>query len=109
MTKIVAWVGGPALNEQGRLPLKSRLDQYFPSFAKMTVGAPGGPDSKGEAARPIYIHDLFRHTSGIPYGGRGNTPVQKLYPSSSGTAAAQSTGQALTSKPSSLPLLHHPR
>jgi CubicO group peptidase (beta-lactamase class C family) len=108
MTKILVSVGGLALNEQGRLPLKSRLDQYFPSFAKMTVGEPPGPDSKGEPARPIYIHDLFRHTSGIPYGGRGNTPVQKLYPSSSGSAAAQYTGEELIAKLSSLPLLHQP-
>ncbi len=108
MTKIMAAVGGLALNEQGRLPLKSRLDQYFPAFAKMTVGAPGGPDSKGEDAHPIYIHDLFRHTSGIPYGGRGNTPVQKLYPSSSASAAAQYTGEELIAKLSSLPLLHQP-
>lgn len=108
MTKIMACVGGLALTEQARLPLKSRLAEYFPSFAKMSVGAPGGPDSKGEAASPIYIHDLFRHTSGIPYGGRGNTSVQKLYPSSSASAAAQYTGEEFIAKLSSLPLLHQP-
>jgi CubicO group peptidase (beta-lactamase class C family) len=104
MTKIMASVGALALNENGRLPLKSRLDEYFPAFAKMTVGAEG----KTEAARPIFIHDLFRHTSGITYGGRGNTPVHKLYPGGSATAAAQYNGEEFVAKLASLPLLYQP-
>jgi CubicO group peptidase (beta-lactamase class C family) len=38
MTKPMAVVGGLTLMEEGRLPLQSRLDQYFPQFAKMQVG-----------------------------------------------------------------------
>jgi CubicO group peptidase (beta-lactamase class C family) len=104
MTKIMASVGALALNEDGRLPLKSRLDEYFPAFAKMTVGAEG----KTEAARPIFIHDLFRHTSGITYGARGNTQVHKLYPGGSAAAAAQYNGEEFLAKLASLPLLYQP-
>ena len=31
-TKVMAYMGGLVLNEQGRLPLKSRLDEYPPAF-----------------------------------------------------------------------------
>ena len=44
------------------------------------------------------IHDLFRHTSGLTYGGRGTTPVHKLYPGGSGGAAAQYTGEEFIAK-----------
>jgi CubicO group peptidase (beta-lactamase class C family) len=108
MTKVMACVGGLVLNEEGRLPLKSRLDGYFPSFGKMTVWTSLGAEAKNEVANPIYIHDLFRHTSGIPYGGRGNTPVHKLYPSSSAAAAAEYSGEEFIAKLSSAPLLHQP-
>src|SRR5260370_31198705 len=75
MTKVMACVGGLVLNEEGRLPLKSRLDGYFPSFGKMTVWTSLGAEAKNEAANPIYIHDLVRHTSRIPYGWPSHTPV----------------------------------
>jgi CubicO group peptidase (beta-lactamase class C family) len=102
MTKIMVSVGGLVLNEEGRLPLKSRLDEYFPAFAKMTVG-----EAK-EPAKPIFIHDLFRHTSGITYGGRGSTPVHKLYPAGSAAVALQYNGEEFIAKLASLPLLHQP-
>lgn len=102
MTKIMVSVGGLVLNEEGRLPLKSRLDEYFPSFAKMTVG-----ETK-EPAKPIFIHDLYRHTSGIPYGARGTTPVHKLYPAASASAALQLSGEEFIAKLSSAPLLYQP-
>src|SRR3979409_2038209 len=40
MTKILARVAALPLNEQGRLPLKSRLADYFPAFGAMKVGVP---------------------------------------------------------------------
>lgn len=38
MTKIMAAVGALTLNEEGRLPLKSRLDEYLPAFKDQKVG-----------------------------------------------------------------------
>ena len=109
MTKPMTVVGGLALTEEGRLPLKSRLDEYFPQFAKMQVGvlAPTA-DAKPEVAKPIFLHDLFRHTSGLTYGARGDTPVHKLYPGGSAPAAEQYDGQEFLTKLSSLPLLYQP-
>lgn len=102
MTKIMTSVAALTLNEEGRLPLKSALASYYPAFAKMQVGIPGEP------ATPIYIHDLLRHTSGLTYGGRGTTPVHKLYPGGSAGAAFEYTGEEFIAKMASLPLLYQP-
>jgi CubicO group peptidase (beta-lactamase class C family) len=108
MTKVMTAVGGLTLNEQGRLPLKSALSDYLPAFAKMNVGAMANGEIKLEPAKPIFIHDLFRHTSGITYGGRGDSPVHKLYPSGSAPAAAQYTADEFIAKLASVPLLYQP-
>ena len=110
MTKIMASVGGLVLNEQGRLPLKSRLDEYFPAFAKQTAGvvSASGEITPEPLKQPIFIHDLFRHTSGFVYGGRGTTAVHKLYPSGSSPAAAQYNAEEFIAKVSSAPLLYQP-
>ena len=109
MTKVMTSVGGLALNEEGRLPLKSRLSEYLPQFEKMNVGVmSAGAEIKLEPAKPIYIHDLFRHTSGMTYGGRGNSAVHKLYPSGSAPAAAQFSGDEFIAKLAATPLLYQP-
>ena len=108
MTKVMAAVAGLTLNEEGKLPLKSRLSEYLPAFAKMNVGVVANGEIKLEPANPIYIHDLYRHTSGIPYGGRADSPVHKLYPAGSTVAAAQYTGDELIAKLASIPLLYQP-
>jgi CubicO group peptidase (beta-lactamase class C family) len=110
MTKIMASVGGLALNEEGRLPLKSRLDQYLPQFKDQKVGVVSatGEVSYEAAKQPIYIHDLFRHTAGLSYGGRGNTPVHKMYPGGTAVAAVDMTSEEFLAKLSSLPLVYQP-
>jgi CubicO group peptidase (beta-lactamase class C family) len=103
MTKIMTSVAALTLNEDGRLPLKSR---HLPAFNDMKAGKLSSDgEITTEPAKPIYIHDLFRHTSGIVYGGRGNTPIHKLYPGGSAVAAAHHTGEEFLAKLSSLPLL----
>ena len=43
------------------------------------------------AIRQPTVQDLLRHTSGFTYGGRGDTPVHKLWPASSGRCFSRST------------------
>src|SRR5262249_10364782 len=76
MTKPMAAVAGLKLMEEGRLPLQAKLADYYPAFGDMKVGIPQTDGSlKLEAqARPIFIHDLYRHTSGLVDGGRPCTP-----------------------------------
>jgi len=60
------------------------------------------------ALASITLQDLFRHTSGLIYGGRGATAVHKMYPESSNSAARTMTGAEFLDKLSSLPLLYQP-
>ena len=111
MTKPMAAVAGLTLMEQGRLPLQARLADYFPGFADMKVGVPQADGTlKFEAqASPIHIHDLYRHTSGLIYGGRPDSPslVARLYPD--GTAPAiEGNTQAFIDRITKLPLAHQP-
>jgi CubicO group peptidase (beta-lactamase class C family) len=112
MTKPMVSVGALQLYEQGRLLMDEPLAKYFPKFGSMQVAV---MDAKKEsiletvpATRKITIQDLFRHTSGLIYGGRGTTAVHKLYPEGSGQAAAAMTGAEFLDHLSSRPLLYQP-
>jgi CubicO group peptidase (beta-lactamase class C family) len=111
MTKIQAAVGALALTEQGKLPLQSKLADYFPAIGSMVVGVPtsDGKFSTQAQQRPILIHDLFRHTSGMTYGGRpdGSSPIAALWPSG---AAAQQMGSSvqMVDNLAKLPLVYQP-
>jgi CubicO group peptidase (beta-lactamase class C family) len=109
MTKPMAVVGALELTEEGRLPLKSRLTEYFPAFGTMKVGVPQ-PDGSlrmVDQARPIFIQDLMRHTSGLTYGGRGDHPIAKLYPGGT-TPPSEGDIQLFIERLTKLPLAHQP-
>ena len=111
MTKPMAAVAGLTLMEQGRLPLRAKLSDYYPAFADMKVGSKqeDGSLKLDPQASPIYIHDLYRHTSGLMYGGRpdSSSPVARAYPD--GTAPAiEGDTQAFIDRITKLPLAHQP-
>ncbi len=110
MTKIMGAVGALVLNEDGRLLLKSRLDQYYPAFGEMKVGVvnAAGEVTLEPQKNPIYIHDLFRHTAGVTYGGRGSSAIHKMWPGGSSGAAVQYTADEFMAKITTLPLMHQP-
>src|SRR3954468_6930959 len=110
MTKPMTAVGGLMLYEQGKLLIDEPLSKYFPKFANMGVAVIDGDGLAGTVAatRQITIQDLMRHTSGLIYGGRGNTPVHKMYPAGSGDASRDYDGPAFMDKLASLPLLYQP-
>jgi CubicO group peptidase (beta-lactamase class C family) len=111
MTKPMAAVAGLTLMEQGRLPLQAKLSEYYPAFADMKVGVVQADGSlKLEAqAQPIFIHDLYRHTSGLMYGGRpdSTSPVAKAYPDGT-TPALEGDTAAFIERITKLPLAHQP-
>jgi CubicO group peptidase (beta-lactamase class C family) len=109
MTKIMASVAALQLNEQGRLPLKSQLANYFPAFGAMKIGVPQGDGTLKlvDQVRPIFIQDLMRHTSGLTYGGRGNHPIAKLYPTGT-QPPLEGDIQAFVERITKLPLAHQP-
>jgi CubicO group peptidase (beta-lactamase class C family) len=112
MTKPMVAVAALQLYEQGKLLMDEPLAKYFPKFADMQVAV---LDAKKEsivekvpAARKIKIQDLFRHTSGLSYGGSGITVVHKMYPASSNAASQTLNGPELLDRLSSLPLVYQP-
>ena len=112
MTKPMTAVAALQLYEQGRLLMDEPLAKYFPKFADMKVAV---LDARKEtivdtvpAARRITIQDLFRHTNGLSYGGRGTTAVHKLYPEGSGQAALAYTGTQFVDHLATLPLHFQP-
>ena len=111
MTKPMAAVGALALTEQARLPLQSRLSDYLPAYAKVQVGVPtaDGKFTLEAPRRPILIHDLFRHTAGLTYGGRpdGSSPIAALWPSG-GAASTMGTAAEVADKLAALPLVYQP-
>ena len=112
MTKPMVAVAALQLYEQGKLLMEEPLSKYFPKFADMQVAVMDVTKEsiigKVPAARKITIQDLFRHTSGFSYGGRGTTAVHKLYPEGSGQAALAYTGAAFLDRLAALPLHFQP-
>lgn len=110
MTKPMVAVGALALMEDGRLPLRSTVGEYLPALANPKVGkvSDTGEITTTPAKRPIHVNDLLRHTSGIPYGGRIDTPLHKAWPTSSAGVATTMTGEEFVAKIASLPLTQEP-
>jgi CubicO group peptidase (beta-lactamase class C family) len=112
MTKPMTTVGALMLYERGNILIDDPLAKYFPKFANPRVAvhdATGEPTAETVPAnRPITIQDLMRHTSGLIYGGRGNTLVHKMYPAGSSDSARDYDGAAFLDKLSALPLLYQP-
>jgi CubicO group peptidase (beta-lactamase class C family) len=111
MTKPMTTVGALLLYEQGKLLIDDPLSKYFPKFANMKVAVRDNGEPAEEtvpANRQITIQDLMRHTSGLIYGGRGNSVVHKMYPAGSVDAATNYDGAAFLDRLASLPLLWQP-
>ena len=85
MTKAVTGVAAMILYEEGRFNLNDPLSKYLPEFSHMRVGHEVF-DASGKrsyytvpAERPITVHDLFRHTSGLDYAGPKDENGESAY------------------------------
>ena len=94
MTKPLVSVLAMMLVEEGRLQLNDPVSKFFPAMAKMEVMTnPAEANSaRVPAARPITVHDLLRHTSGLTYAEFTRHPAVK--------AAYQEAGLFSTEVPS---------
>src|SRR3954468_9824353 len=112
MTKPMVALAALQLYEHGQLLVDDPLSKYFPKFADMQVAelnaAGDAITGKVPAMRPITLRHLMMHTSGLIYGGRGNTAVHKLYPSGSSIAGATMDGPEFMDEMAKLPLLNQP-
>ena len=110
MTKVMATVGALSVFEEGKLPLNTPVSNWFDEFKSSQLGviAADGTISQKPVARAVTVQDLMRHTNGMPYGERGNTPIHKLYPPSSASSAFMYDADGFIKKVSSAPLLYEP-
>ena len=111
MTKPMVAVGALTLTQQGKLPLFSKVSDYYPEVGNMKVAvkkADGTLDYENVKS-PMMVQDLMRHTSGLTYGGRADTSggAGNLYPSGDDAIKMATTAEFM-SKLTKLPLVYQP-
>src|SRR5262249_42892450 len=85
MTKPITSVAAMILLEEGKLTLADPVSRYIPAFADTKVSVQKkNSDGTVELAlepqfRPMTVHDLMRHTSGLTYDLIGSNPVKQSY------------------------------
>jgi CubicO group peptidase (beta-lactamase class C family) len=104
MTKPMVAVATLVLAEQGDLLLNDPVGNYLPELKDMKVATPKGIEP---AHRQPTLQDMLRHTAGVSYGNRGDTPLHKLYESKLKSAANQS-GAEFLQELGKLPLHYQP-
>src|SRR5580658_4125582 len=104
MTKPMVAVATLMLEEQGDLLLNDPIGNYLPDLKDMKVAGPKGIEP---AHRQPTLQDMLRHTAGVSYGNRGDTPLHKLYESKLKSAANQS-GAEFLQELGKLPLHYQP-
>jgi CubicO group peptidase (beta-lactamase class C family) len=113
MTKPVVAAAALLLLEEGRLALIDPIQEYLPEFTDARVGTqivePDGRVSLSlaPALRPITVHDLFRHTSGLTTGLFGGSLIRRQYVESRLRDDQQTLAQMIR-RLAQLPLLHQP-
>jgi CubicO group peptidase (beta-lactamase class C family) len=107
MTKPIVSIAVMQLVEEGLLRLSDPLAAYLPAFAEMRVFDPAsGPDGV-PAARPITIHDLLRHTSGLTYEFMAPDALAGAYVNAQVSRYDQSNAEQSAAL-ARLPLIAHP-
>ena len=85
MTKAITAVVSMQLLEEGKIKLDDPVSKYIPSFANVKVGVEKKADDGTKSlelvppTRPMTVHDLMTHTSGVTYGFYGDSLVRKAY------------------------------
>ena len=85
MSKAITAVAAMKMLEDGKIKLDDPVSKYIPSFANVKVGVEKKADDGTKSLelvppnRPMTVHDLMTHTSGVTYGFYGDTLVRKAY------------------------------
>ena len=86
MTKPLASLAVMMLSEEGKLSIVDPVEKYLPELKDMQVGVvKAGADGKPTLTlepqkRRMTVHDLLRHTSGLPSGEAGSANlIKRMY------------------------------
>ncbi|TAJ91996.1 MAG: class A beta-lactamase-related serine hydrolase [Reyranella sp.] len=113
MTKPIVTLAAMMLMEEGKLTLADRVSMYIPAFADTKVAVPKKKDDGTVEMvlepqyRPMTVHDLMRHTSGLTYGAAGANPVKQSYLDMK-VADRSQTNAEMADKLAKLALLYQP-
>ena len=113
MTKPIVTLAAMMLMEEGKLTLADRVSMYIPAFADTKVAVPKKKDDGTVEMvlepqyRPMTVHDLMRHTSGLTYGAVGANPVKQSYLDMK-VADRSQTNAEMADKLGKLALLYQP-
>jgi CubicO group peptidase (beta-lactamase class C family) len=109
MTKPITSAAVMMLYEQGLFQLDDPVADYIPAFAHMEVDIPGGEIRTEPARRPMTIHHLLTHTSGLTYGFSEESRVGALYKEHKADFHPRSgTLEEICDRLAALPLVCHP-
>jgi CubicO group peptidase (beta-lactamase class C family) len=113
MTKPIVTLAAMMLMEEGKLTLADRVSTYIPAFADTKVAVTRKKDDGTDEVvlepqfRPMTVHDLMRHTSGLTYGAAGSNPVKQSYLDMK-VADRSQTNAEMADKLARLSLLYQP-
>ncbi len=81
MTKPITSVALMMLYEEGHFLLENPVSRFLPEFADVQVWDGGTADEPRTRppARPMTVHDVLTHQSGLTYGFHYQHPVDELY------------------------------
>ena len=81
MTKPITSIALMQLYEQGEVLLENRVDRFIPEFGDVQVWTGGTEDAPQvrPPSRPITVHDVLTHMSGLTYGFMFAHPVDAIY------------------------------
>ena len=114
-TKAITTVAALMLWEEGKFSMNDPVAMYIPSFANAKVLESFNPRDSSYTAiaakRPVTMHDLFTHTSGLGYPAIGTPEANAIYAKNNMTGGVgvkdQTLDDAMT-RLGTLPLLYQP-
>lgn len=81
MTKPITTVAALRMVERAELRMTDEVASFIPAFADTRVYVSGGPRSMVTEGlqRPVTVHDLLTHTSGLTYDFLDRHPIDAVY------------------------------
>lgn len=79
MTKPVTSLAVLMLHEEGHFHMNSTVSSFIPAFGNLKVHADGDGSRLENLSRPVTIHDLLTHTSGLGYGLEATNSIEDRF------------------------------
>lgn len=110
MSKPITCAALLMLFEEGRFQLTDPVSAFIPAFkdTKVLVRQTDAGPELADLVRPITVHDLLTHTSGLSYGFHKDTPVDEMYRQTLPRDRTRKSLKVLAEQIAGLPLVFQP-